>query len=246
MTLEFKLQAWPIVLNTLKMAWITKKAFFNVISLPTLILLVYCALIFKYANNIGFPLMLLFMGILGIGFSWLAIMCHRLILVSDFKVSNNLDFRMGVRAAKFLAMSFQVFIVASLVETIVFMSMLFMFNGHLPSIGLEDIRFWIKLFSLVLGGYVTARLSLVLPATAMDKKVSLKWSWVITRGNGFNMFAIVCLFPLFFNFIITMLWRENATDIENAVLSIATFFVTAIEVIALSLTYKEFESFYSQ
>ncbi|WP_020484969.1 hypothetical protein [Methylomonas sp. MK1] len=246
MTLEFKLQAWPIVLNTLKIAWITKKAFFNVISLPTFILLVYSALIFKYANNIGFPLALLSMGVLGIGLSWLAIICHRLVLVSDFKVYNNFDFRMGVRSAKFLGMLFQVFIVVSLVEAIVFMSTLFMFNRNLPSIGLEDVKFWIKLFSHVVGGYITARLSLVFPAIAIDKKVSLKWSWVITRGNGFNMFAIVCLFPLFFNFIITMLWRENATDIENAVLSIAMFFVTAIEVIALSLAFKEFESFYSQ
>jgi hypothetical protein len=245
MTLEFKLQAWVIILNSLKTAWRIKKIFFNVITLPTLILLVYYALVFNYAKNIGIPLMLVLMGILGIGLSWLAVVCHRLILVSDFTAYNSFDFRMGVRAAKFLVMIFQVCIVVWLVEGVVFMSMLFMFNKYLPSNGLEDINYWIKSFSQVIGGYALARLSLVFPATAIDKKVNLKWSWVVTRGNGLNMFAIVGLFPAFFDFIITSLWRENATDVENVLLSIISFFVIAIEVFALSLTYREFERFYS-
>jgi len=58
------------------------------------------------------------------------------------------------------------------------------------------------------------------------------------------MFVIVGLFPLFFFVMINFLWRENATVIENAILLIASFLVYAIEIFALSLTYREFESYY--
>lgn len=244
MNLEFKLQAWTIAINSLKMAWRNKKVFFNTISLPSLLLVLCYALGLEYAKNSGFPVIIIIMGTLGIGLSWLIIICHRLVLVSGFNVYKELDFRMAVRSINLLVMIFQVFLVMWIIEAVVMIFILYILHSYFESNEIKDIIYWIKSFSQALSVYALGRLSLVFPAIAVDKKASLKWSWIITRGNGWNMFVIVGLFPLCFFVMINFLWRENATVIENAILLIASFLVYAIEIFALSLTYREFESYY--
>lgn len=228
------------------MAWRDRRVFFNTISLPSLFLVLCYALSLNYAKSVGFPLIILIMGMLGVGLSWLVVICYRLILVIDFNVYKEFDFNMMVRATKFLVLILQVFVVMWLIEALATITISNIFHKDLPSPsdGLDDIGFWIKLLSKGLSLYVLGRISLVFPATAIDKKVSLKWSWVITRGNAWSMFVIVALFPLPFSLLINFIWSENATEIENAVLSVASFFVLVIEIFALSLTYREFESYY--
>lgn len=242
----FKLQVSTIAINSLKMAWRDKKIFFNTISLPSLFLVLCYALSLNYAKNIGFPVIIIITGIIGVGLSWFAIICYRLILITNFNVFKELDFNMMVRATRFLVLILQVFIVMWFIEVVATITISNIFHKNLPSPsdGLDDISFWIKLLSEGLSLYVLGRISLVFPATAIDKKVSLKWSWVITQGNGWNMFVIVALFPLPFSFLINFIWSKNATNLESAVLSIASFFVFIIEIFALSLTYREFESYY--
>lgn len=87
--------------------------------------------------------------------------------------------------------------------------------------------------------YVTARLSLVFPATAIDEKATLKWSWQKTRNNGWRMFVVVGVFPWMLSFLVGLIWRENATLPEVVMLYIAGYFLVVIEVSALSLSYKE-------
>lgn len=144
------------------------------------------------------------MGILGVGLSWLAVICYRLILVINFNVFKYFDFNMMARATRFLVLILQVFVVMWLIEAVATITISNIFQKDIlsPSDGLDDISFWIKLLSKVLSLYVLGRVGLVFPATAIDKKVSLKWSWIITRGNGFNMFVIVSLFSIPFSFLI--------------------------------------------
>jgi hypothetical protein len=115
----FKLQAWTIVINSLKATWRDKKVFFNTISLPCLLLVLCYALSLEFAKNIGVPVMILIVGMLAVGLCWLAIICHRLILVRDFNVYKEFDFRMLVRATKFLVMIFQAFAVIWLIDTMI-------------------------------------------------------------------------------------------------------------------------------
>jgi len=43
--------------------------------------------------------------------------------------------------------------------------------------------------------YVVGRISLVFPSTAVDHNMSMRWSWQVTKDNGFLMFIIVGAMP---------------------------------------------------
>jgi len=88
--------------------------------------------------------------------------------------------------------------------------------------------------------YVMARLSLVFPATAIDKGIRLKQSWEITRDNGWRLTLIVFLYPWLINLVVWFLLRDNATILEKVLVSILYYIGLAIGIFALSLSYQHF------
>jgi Tfp pilus assembly protein PilN len=86
--------------------------------------------------------------------------------------------------------------------------------------------------------YLVGRVSLIFPATALDLRRSLKWSWNETRNNGVNILCIVGLLPWFMYIFLSFLQREEPTIIEQAILTLLTYLVSAIGIFALSLTYR--------
>ena len=103
----------------------------------------------------------------------------------------------------------------------------------------ENILYWIRFAVKFPVLYLFARLSLVFPATAIDRKVSLKRAWEETTGNGWRLVLVVALLPWVFSQIIGFLYREEASAMEVFVLTILTCALFAVEVVALSLSYRE-------
>ncbi|MHB8742760.1 MAG: hypothetical protein ACYC9L_06495 [Sulfuricaulis sp.] len=50
-------------------------------------------------------------------------------------------------------------------------------------------------FFAIVSIYIVCRLSLVLPATAIDEHRNFSWAWKCSRGQGWRLLAIVGLFP---------------------------------------------------
>jgi membrane-anchored glycerophosphoryl diester phosphodiesterase (GDPDase) len=98
---------------------------------------------------------------------------------------------------------------------------------------------WMSEAAKILALYVSARLSLVFPATAIDKRPDLKWSWNLTRNNGWRMVVVVGVLPWVIGMIVGVLYRENATVLETIVLSTLGIALFAVEIAALSLSYRE-------
>jgi hypothetical protein len=86
--------------------------------------------------------------------------------------------------------------------------------------------------------YFVGRFSLIFPATALDLKGSLKWSWNATRNNGINILCIVGLFPWLMYILLSFVYRDDPTIIEQVIMALLTYLVTAIGIFALSLTYR--------
>jgi hypothetical protein len=79
----------------------------------------------------------------------------------------------------------------------------------------------------------------VFPAKAIDEKANIKWSWEMTRNNGWRMFVIVGFYPWLLGMLIWLVWRNEASIFEDVIFSLLTLLTLVLEVIALSFTYKE-------
>lgn len=177
------------------------------------------------------------------GFVIISVFIHRLILQpqGDYKI-----YRWTTREWRFMGNMFLVYMVFALTV----MVLLFFAAGFglitLPAVGQEPPPEFdsqgLGRQLLLLGlpaTYVLARLSLVFPATALGRQLSLGEAWVMSKGNGWRVFIIVGVLPWAFSALISLLLRDNATVFEMFFFQVAGYAVFVLELIALSLCYKE-------
>jgi hypothetical protein len=115
------------------------------------------------------------------------------------------------------------------------------FNLLIPFAG-DPNDTWIRLVVLVAkipALYLFARLCLVFPATAVDRRVNLKWAWRLTENNGWRLVLIVAVLPWIISQVVSVLYRSGASAIETVALSFLGTVLFAVEVAALSLSYRE-------
>ena len=242
--MNYKLPFLKIIIGALFFAWTNKAALLKAISIPTLILVAIWG-IWLYSTD-KLPSAFTWMILLGYGlsFSFFAITCHRLILADGIERFKPFKAKPGYRELKFLAWVIAIYAIKSILERI---SMDIALNAG-GSAFIEDgggIPEWIKLISSIPALYVFARLCLTFPATAIDRSSGLRWSWIRTRGNGWRIFIIVGLFPWLIGMAIWFMWREEASILEQVVLTILGFIGLSIEIIALSFTYKDLAKQYA-
>jgi hypothetical protein len=100
-------------------------------------------------------------------------------------------------------------------------------------------EFLLPYLSGFIATYLWARLSMVFPATAIDVKTSLRVAWAQTRANGLRMMLVVGGVPWILSWATSSIYRDEAGTFEALLVSgVATFFL-ALEVAALSLSYRE-------
>ena len=87
--------------------------------------------------------------------------------------------------------------------------------------------------------YLIARLSLVFPATAIDRPASLKWAWRTSRGNGWRLVVVITVLPWLLSHLVGLLYRDEATAAEIVVLTVLGTALFALEIAALSIAYRE-------
>jgi len=93
-----------------------------------------------------------------------------------------------------------------------------------------------KIFE-ALATYVVARLSLILPAVALDQKLTLSTVWDLSEGNGWRLAVVVGGLPWLLNYLQGLAFSE--TDMIPAILrSVVYCTLLIVEVAALSLSYK--------
>jgi hypothetical protein len=86
--------------------------------------------------------------------------------------------------------------------------------------------------------YVLARLAVVLPATAIDRGMTLGDAWSLTRGNAWRMMVIVGALPWSFSYLWYAIYgRDPSMILVVVVTAVATVFLT-VEIAALSLAYR--------
>jgi hypothetical protein len=89
--------------------------------------------------------------------------------------------------------------------------------------------------------YIFSRLSLLFPATAVDRDVDVEWAWKTSSKNGWRLTVIIILLPLLFVLLQVaqvMLWGKEPNWVEGIIDVLLKLILLAIEIIVLSFSYK--------
>jgi hypothetical protein len=170
-----------------------------------------------------------------------AITCHRLVLLGDQGVPSFGLNSWTLREWRYLGWG--------VVILAIWMLFSFVINSFIVSAFVKDVEAGgqaeafqsiksLSYFAYIPVLYIFARLSLLYPAVALDRQVTAQWAWRITDRNGWRLFVVVCLFPGFLLSLTNLLLREHATLAENIILELLGFALLAVQVVALSLSYK--------
>ena len=174
-----------------------------------------------------------------------AVTCHRLILIG--MPDNPFQVRFSARELKYVA----ALLVAVTALFCVYMILLTPLNVLLQGLYAfeflklenwvfyeEDINDFLQLAGSFLSLYFLARFSLVFPSTAIDRRFSLRESWVCTQGNGWRIAVTLWAFPVLVKLI---QWETVTSDSPAMYKMLATllFYVgLALAVFSLSLIYR--------
>lgn len=213
------------------------------ISIPTLILVVVWGTWVTYSKEISWGLSWGIVVLYGLSFSFFAVTCHRLVLMGSAERFKPFSAIPGYRELRFVGWLIAIYVIKALLAALTW-KIVQDAGGRLVAGG-GGLADWGKQLVSIPSLYVLARLSLTLPATAIDRRGGLLWSWARTRGNGWRIFVVVGLFPWFMDTVLDLVSREGATVVEQVVLFIMACVVIAIEVVALSLTYRDLAAHYA-
>ena len=182
-----------------------------------------------------------------VSIAWLAIATHRLVLTHAWNPQSALSefsfrrFAWFVGALVFIMLAVLVItmIVAIIAVNIVIGPRYVAAGEPPPSATPQETLEWIQRFGSAVAYFISARISLVLPAIAMDRKPDLVEAWRCSRRNSWRLAVIVCALPLALDEITAALWRNGSTTLEIALLGILTGIFSVIGFVALSLSYFE-------
>jgi hypothetical protein len=177
-----------------------------------------------------------------IALSWLAISIHRLVLADDTDVRERFSSTALKRLGRFVGTVIGLWL-SYVVLMHVILNLTVLPWAHVPAgKGGHPLPFDFKWFltgAMILAMWPIARLSLLLPALAVDQSFDPIAAWRTTRGNGWKLAVVVGALPWTLRYIVDALYRDEATWVEFGALLILTAVFTVIQVVALSLSYWE-------
>jgi hypothetical protein len=235
------LSVGKVVLGAFLVPWWKRRAFARALAIP-LALLVTLTISWYYATDTlpDFAKWLLYL-LYGVLFTLFAVRCHRLVLLDSEPLLTELKPQWSRRESRFFAQMIVVWLIfVAMWWVLLFAVSTVAVNAWEGARGEPSgwIR-WIIFLSKIPALYVFSRLCLIFPATAIDRKPDLKWSWQLTRGNGWRLVLVVAVLPWLISQLVNLLYRGEATVLETIVLTILGTALFAVEIAALSISYRE-------
>jgi hypothetical protein len=177
---------------------------------------------------------LVFAVLLGLAFTVFAVTCHRLVLLGGESVPKYGLTKWSSRETRFVGwalLGYFCILSVWVLLSIPVLGLLLMF--HLSS------NPWVLVvvyLVMIPCGYVFARLSVLLPATAVDERPNVKWAREVTEGNGWRLVLIVGVLPV-------VLWAGPSYLLGHSLfvdvlIHVAACLLYVVQIAALSLSYQ--------
>ena len=170
-----------------------------------------------------------------------AITCHRLALIGDDSVPKYGLLTWTKRETRYLLWLVVITLICMLISYVVnsfyVSSMISEIEaGANPESFQSGMKYTYLAYIPIL--YIFSRLSVLYPAIALDQQINAQWAWQATARNGWRLTLIVGVLPWVLFYLVNLLLRDNATFVEYGVVRFIGFFLLAVEVVALSFSYK--------
>jgi hypothetical protein len=236
-----KLDVWKVVTGAFLIPWRNRATFAIALANPVLLIATltlswhYAKKYFSFPDwlNWGFDLLYIIL------FTMLAVTCHRLVLLKLEHITSFIGLRWSSRETRFF-----LWIVAFCLVFIGGFMLLFMLSVSMSSLWLNTnlVDSLLSVFYMaakIFPWSIFARLSLIFPALAIDKKLSLKEAWRLTKGNGWRLAFIVGGLPWILSELIHLLYHDEASIFEAIILTVLATALFVVEIAAISLSYYE-------
>ncbi len=236
-----KISVLGIISQAAEMLGSNKVYYFKVLLFPTL--LMYGLFLFYYLIFSFFPEMpkwtsWVFTLLIWNSYAIFAVVCHRLVLLQADKPLKPYALTVTRREMVFSLNLIVIAVVALMLAWVLSIPLIPLLN----SFSFSNWAIFIPIVMGMLQTYFLGRFCLVLPSIAIDERISLKQSWMVTRGSGLRIFCIIGVVPLFW-FALSSISGDNAEDtglyIIDVLFMVLQPVVLAFEVFLVSLTYKE-------
>lgn len=192
------------------------------------------AIIFVFLQLLKIPFYIIF-----------PITCHRLVLIEDSGIPIYGKLAWSVRETRFLLWCIGIYLFYAVLAALSPLALGAVLIPLLKSIqpSFKDLKIFLgdgMLGYLILlpATYCFARVSLILPATALDRYVHSGWAWDLSIRNGWRLTMLVGILPWVFALFQQLLLRENATLVEILIFLVISFLFLAVEIVLLSFSYK--------
>ena len=204
------LRIGPIIKEGILLPWIHRQHFWPLLALPVALTTLLYLGDYWFLRDMPRSLGILLQIPNFLIFSFFAVACHRSILIGEYSISRfgipgwpHREFRFFLWLIFIYAIGYMFWFVAN--EVVVrFIDFIETFLGeelNELSIRLSGFKTsllpWM-LLGLIPFGYLIGRLSLLLPAIAVDVKASLRSAWSQSKGNGWRMALLVGWMPTLF------------------------------------------------
>lgn len=160
--------------------------------------------------------------------------CHRIILLGEVSLPSRFGIYWTMRETRFLGWA----ILVGLIHTALTLPF-HLLAMYLPPFWRDwSITWYISVF---LATYFDGRISLVLPATAIDERSSIVESWRLTRGNGLAIAIALFVVALATDLVSvgTQSVFASTPDLARVISKLLQFPLVAVAVGVLSVTYRE-------
>ena len=184
----------------------------------------------------GWAITTLYSALSAIILTLFAVTCHRIVLLDETATP-----RFGIHTWSKREMRFLGWTVVGYLFFLVIMIIIGLIVGAIPGlVNTSDVS--LLIYAMLLpSSYMLARLSILLPATAVDERHDMKWAWDITANNGWRLTVIVALLPVLLGFIGVFI--SDFTEIEAPLIlrfigHFLSYSLVAVEIAALSVSFQ--------
>lgn len=227
-----------VALGAFLIPWWNRGGFARALAVPLFVLVTLVLCWYYTRNHLSESVNWLFFVVYWAGFASFAVTCHRLVLLDPTVVASQAIPGWSWRETRFFLWMIGVWLICAVMAwglAMLSANIWMLRVGELSPTRIEWMVFVVKVPAF----YLFARFCLVFPATAVDRKVDLKWAWRLTANNGWRLVLLVGVLPWVISYAIGLLYRDEASFVEVIVLTCVSSALFAVEVAAISLSYRE-------